>query len=112
MNRRNGINQSKRMLAVAALALCAVALAFPVATACAAGVEVYVSQEGDDGYGTAWFVDPGEWYVAPAAPIARTTKALPAGDGYGTAWFVDPGEWYAAGDESFAATGQGGSSTP
>jgi hypothetical protein len=94
MNRRNGMNRSKRLLAATVLALCAVALAFPAATACAMGTEFEVAWQDVDGYGTAWYVDPGEWYVAPAAPVARAIKATPADDGYGTAWFIDPGEWY------------------
>ncbi len=96
MNRRNGINQSIRMLAVVPLALCAIALAFPVATACAAGAELAVARQEGDGYGTAWFVDLGEWYVAPDAPIVLTSQAQPDDDGYLSAWFIDPGEWYMA----------------
>lgn len=96
MNRRTGNYRGKRMLAATVLALCAVALAFPGATACAKGTEFEVARQDSDGYGTTWFVDPGEWYVTPVAPVARAIEAPPADDGYGTNWFVDPGEWYLA----------------
>jgi hypothetical protein len=78
------------MLAATVLALCAISLALPVATA------LEVARQDSDGYGTVWFVDPGEWYVAPAAPAAQASRIRPADDGYGTTWFVDPGEWYVA----------------
>lgn len=109
MNRRNRFCRSGmrrlrqarvcRMLAASALALCVVALAFPVATACAWGTDLEVDQQSGDGYGTAWIVDPGEWYVATAAPAvqvnkAQYNKAQFEDDGYLSAWFIDPGEWY------------------
>jgi hypothetical protein len=94
MKRISKIYWAKRMLVATVLALCAIVLAFPVTTVWAMGTELGVVLQDGDGYGTAWFVDPGEWYVAPAAPVAQASKVQPADDGYGTAWFIDPGEWY------------------
>jgi hypothetical protein len=59
----------------------------------------------------AWFVDPGEWYVAPESPVFVVSGPEPEEDGYGSAWFTDPGEWYAERDGALALTGQAGSTT-
>jgi hypothetical protein len=96
VNRKNSYDRSQHILMAAALALYAVAMASPVTTACAVGTASRAAWQGRDGYGTAWFVDPGEWYLAPAAPVPRASKAELIDDGYGTAWFVDPGEWFVA----------------
>ena len=90
------------MLATAALSLCMVAMAFPLATACARGTAWDVARQDGDGYGITWYADPGEWYVAPHAPAVDASKPQSLDDGYGVAWFADPGEWYVVPDTAVA----------
>ena len=84
------------MLVIPALALCALMLALPLATVCAAGAELQIPHQDDDGYGTAWYADPGEWHVAAGAPAVGGSRGGSTDEGYGTAWWADPGEWHVA----------------
>lgn len=101
--RGKGGSRFGRMLVLSGMALATVALAFPVA----AGADVALQD--DDGYGTAWFVDPGEWYEGPAATAAPASEASA---GYLTAWFVDPGEWYDATAEAAVPAGEADNGDP
>jgi hypothetical protein len=101
-SRIRGQDQSsvRQTLLLSVIALCAVALIFPAAA------DADAASQHAEGYGTAWFVDPGEWYEATEDAVALASKALSGQERYGTAWYVDPGEWYEATEDAVSLTSE------